>query len=69
VKKPSRGAEENPLRNFLNGDPVAGPEDEREYIVLVGEPMTWDELLAELDEDEQSDDAAVDSDDELNPSA
>jgi hypothetical protein len=53
---------------LLDG-PVAGPGEERDFIVLVGEPMTWDELLAELDEDEQSDAAAVDSDDEQNPNA
>jgi hypothetical protein len=37
------------------------PEDEpdapRDYIVLVGEPMSWDEFLALPDDDEQPEDA------------
>jgi hypothetical protein len=30
--------------------------DHDESVVLVGEPMSWEELLAELDEDQQPED-------------
>jgi hypothetical protein len=37
---------------FVRPKPEDEPDAPRDYIVLVGEPMTWDEFLALPDEDE-----------------
>jgi hypothetical protein len=55
---------DEPIRTFLQQPPVEEPDAEREHIVLVGEPVPWEELLAELDEDEQPEDSVEHDDDE-----
>lgn len=53
------------IQGFLQQPPVEEPDAPRDYMVLVGEPMDWDEHLAELDdEDEQPEHDGVDSGDE-----
>jgi hypothetical protein len=48
--------DEGIIEAFLQQPPVEEPDPARDFIVLVGPPLDWDELLAELsDEDEQPD--------------